>query len=607
MANIILLDELTVNQIAAGEVVERPVSVVKELVENSLDAGAGRIIVDLEEGGLSSITVVDDGCAMNEEDLLLAFERHATSKIRSVSDLSRIGTLGFRGEAIPSIAAISRMFFTTRLPQAINGTRAEVEGGALVAVVPAGCPPGSTVVVKDLFFNTPVRKKTMKSHSFEGSLCGETISRLALTRPDVSFELRTNGRRVFYSTGSGSLLDTLISVYGAQQAREMIPVDAAASGTRVKGFTSKPALSRSSRNHITTIINGRYVQCAAVKGAVEEAYRTLLPRGRSPVAVLELTVAPELLDVNVHPAKLEVRLLEEKEVAALVIRSIKDALRVRTTVPSLNIYQTADGGRKENRHSPPVSGSKINNAYNQQVKAEFDLKKKELNIGSKEETQPMINHFESCATEFANDVAAEEKNDYVSTQNKLPVLNVLAWLKPTFILAGGDDGLYLIDQHAAHERVLYEECLAHEMEKPVQCLLLPATLELDYREVSILSERMIWFNEAGFLIEHFGGNTFLLRGVPSHLPESQAREFLLNMLDYFRERGPGASRIEFFNHFASAIACRNAVKAGERLSHSSMEALLDKLARTENPFTCPHGRPTIINLSYEDLEKKFKR
>ncbi len=594
MANIILLDELTINKIAAGEVVERPVSVVKELVENSLDAGAGRIIVDLEEGGLLSITVVDDGCGMSEEDLLLAFERHATSKIRSVSDLSRIGTLGFRGEAIPSISAISRMFFTTRLPQAINGTRAEVEGGALVAVVPAGCPPGSTVVVKDLFFNTPVRKKTMKSPSFEGSLCGETISRLALTRPDVSFELRTNGRRVFYSTGAGSLLDTLVSVYGAQQAREMIPVDAAVSGTRVKGFTAKPALSRSSRNYITTIINGRYVQCAAVKGAVEEAYRTLLPRGRSPVAVLELTVAPELLDVNVHPAKLEVRLLEEGEVVALVTRSLKDALRIRTTIPSLNIYQTAASGRKENR----------NNEYEQQVKVEFDLKKEELNVSLKEESQPMVNHLESI--ELPND-AAQEKNDCVSTQNKLPVLNVLAWLKPTFILAGGDDGLYLIDQHAAHERVLYEECLANEMEKPVQCLLLPVTLELDYREVAILSERIIWFNEAGFLIEHFGGNTFLLRGVPPHFPESQAKEFLLDMLDYFRERGPGASRIEFFNHLASAIACRNAVKAGERLTQSSMEALLDRLARTENPFTCPHGRPTIITLSYEDLEKRFKR
>jgi DNA mismatch repair protein MutL len=594
LSNIILLDELTINQIAAGEVVERPVSVVKELVENSLDAGAGRIIVDLEEGGLSSITVVDDGCGMSEEDLLLAFERHATSKIRSVSDLSRIGTLGFRGEAIPSISAISRMFFTTRLPQAINGTRAGVEGGALVAVIPAGCPPGSTVVVKELFFNTPVRKKTMKSPSFEGSLCGETISRLALTRPDVSFELRTNGRRAFYSTGAGSLLDTLVSVYGAQQAREMIPVDAAARGTRVKGFTARPALSRSSRSHITTIINGRYVQCAAVKGAVEEAYRTLLPRGRSPVAVLELTVAPELLDVNVHPAKLEVRLLEEGEVVALVTRSLKDALRIRTTIPSLNIYQTAAGGRKENR----------NNEYKQQVKAEFGLKKEELNIGLKEESQPMVNHFESI--ELPND-AVGENNDCVSTQNKLPVLNVLAWLKPTFILAGGEDGLYLIDQHAAHERVLYEECLATEMEKPVQCLLLPVTLELDYREVAILSERIIWFNEAGFLIEHFGGNTFLLRGVPPHFPESQAKEFLLDMLDYFQERGPGASRIEFFNHLASAIACRNAVKAGERLTQSSMEALLDRLARTENPFTCPHGRPTIINLSYEDLEKRFKR
>lgn len=601
MAKIILLDEYTRNQIAAGEVVERPVSVVKELVENSLDAGAARIIVDLEEGGLSAVTVVDDGCGMSEEDLPLAFQRHATSKISSVSDLSRIGTLGFRGEAIPSIAAISKMFFTTRVPQAVNGVRAEAEGGSLIAVVPAGCPPGSTVVVKDLFFNTPVRKKTMKSPSFEGSLCGETISRLALARPDVSFELRTKGKRVFYSTGTGRLLDALTAVYGASQAREMIPVDAGASGTRVKGFTSKPALSRSGRNHITTIINGRYVQCAAVRGAVEEAYRTLLPRGRSPVAVLELTVAPEMLDVNVHPAKLEVKLLEEREIAALVIRSLKDALRVRTAIPSLNIYQPSTGRSDEKRHPLPVSGSKMNSGAEQQ---EFDLKKEELNLEWKEEAYPQVARFEPSEAAIADE---EENNRCVDTQKKLPALNVLAWLKPTYILAGGEDGLYLIDQHAAHERVLYEECLADGGEKPAQCLMLPISLELDHRETAILSERIIWFNEAGFLIEHFGGNAFLLRGAPPHLPEGQAREFLLDMLDYFRERGPGASRIEFFNHLAAAAACRNAVKAGDRLSQSSMEALLDRLAGTENPFTCPHGRPTIINLSYEDLEKKFKR
>ncbi|NLI13748.1 DNA mismatch repair endonuclease MutL [Pelotomaculum propionicicum] len=605
MAKIILLDEMTINQIAAGEVVERPVSVVKELVENSLDAGAGRIITDLEEGGLSSVTVADDGCGMNEEDLLLAFERHATSKISVVSDLSRIGTLGFRGEAIPSIAAVSRMSFTTRVAQAINGARAEAAGGSLLTVVPVGCPPGSTVVVKDLFFNTPVRKKTMKSPSMEGSLCGEIITRLALTRPEVSFELRNNGRRVFYSNGSGRLLDALISVYGAEQAREMILVDAAAGGMVLKGFTSKPALSRSSRSHITTIINGRYVQCAAIRGAVEEAYRTILPRGRSPVAVLEMTLAPELIDVNVHPAKLEVRLLEEKEAAELVIRTLKEALRVRTAIPSLKISQTLSGSRKDKRNFMTAPVLKTDDENKQQ---EFNLvKKEETDLSLDEETISRASGFEPFAAGFDGIAEAEEKIDYAGRQNKMPVLNVLAWLKPTYILAGGEDGLYLIDQHAAHERILYEECLARKIENPVQCLLLPVTLELDYREMAILSERIIWFNEAGFLIEHFGGNTFLLRGVPPHFPEGQAREFLLDMLDYFRERGPGAARAEFFNHLASAIACRNAVKAGERLSQSSMEALLDRLAGTENPFTCPHGRPTMICLSFEDLEKRFKR
>lgn len=605
MANIIILDELTTNQIAAGEVVERPVSVVKELVENSLDAGAGRITVDLEEGGLSAITVVDNGCGMSEEDLLLAFERHATSKISSASDLSRIVTLGFRGEAIPSIAAVSRMTFTTRVHEALNGNRVEVEGGSLAAVVPAGCPPGSTVVVKDLFFNTPVRKKTMKSPSVEGSLCGEMISRLALARPDVSFELRSNGKRVFYSPGSGSLMDSVISVYGTHQAREMIPVNAAENKIAIKGFTGKPSLSRSSRSHIITIINGRYVHCAAVKGAVEEAYRTLLPSGRRPVAVLSLTIAPETLDVNVHPAKLEVRLLEEREVAALVTRSLRDVLRVRGVIPSINSYQP-QAGQKGKLYSLSTTQVPINNNTGKRP-AESKTKKEEL----KDENQTFIKQFKSPGAITADKAVVEEKGKYVNIKENIkenfPVLNVLAQLNPTYILAEGDDGLYIVDQHAAHERVLYEEYLAAEGDKPSQCLLLPVTLELDYREVAILSERVFWFNEAGFVIEHFGGNTFLLRGVPPYFPASQVKEFLLDVLDYFREKGPGASRIEFFNYLASAMACRNAVKAGDRLAQSSMESLINRLAKTANPYTCPHGRPTITHLSYEDLKKRFKR
>lgn len=594
MANIIILDEFTANQIAAGEVVERPVSVVKELLENSLDAGAGGVVVDLEEGGLVSVTVSDDGCGMPEEDLVLAFQRHATSKIKCASDLDRITTLGFRGEALPSIAAVSRMTVTTRTRHLVTGSRAEVEGGALSAVAPAGCPPGTIVTVKNLFYNTPARRKTMKSPSTEGSLCGDLISRLALARPDVRFELTVKGRRVFYSPGSGRLIEAVTAVYGIQQGREMIAIKGAGEEWSLSGFTGKPTLSRSTRAHITIIINGRYVRCPAIAGAVEESYRTLLPQGRKPVAILSLSIAPELLDVNVHPAKLEVRLLEEEKMAGLITRVLSEALRVKAVIPS------SGTGAPRGVPTEPGHSQMAFQLQPHYFPTERNRVENELPGGFESQPEPL-------SEDGTAETAGEGRVEYDHCSKCLPVLHSIGQLSPTYILAAGEDGLYIIDQHAAHERVLYEEFLSGQEEKPSQCLLVPVTLELDYREAAILTQRVLWFTDAGFVIEHFGGNTFLLRGVPPHFPAGEEKEFFLDILDYFRERGPGASRIEFYDRLASRLACRNAVKAGEKLSQSSMDALLRRLAQTQNPYTCPHGRPTIIQLSYKDLEAKFKR
>lgn len=610
MASIIILDELTANQIAAGEVVERPVSVVKELVENSLDAGAGRIVVDIVEGGLAAITIADDGCGMSGEDLKLAFQRHATSKIKCASDLSQIRTLGFRGEALPSIAAVSRMDVTTRTHDELIGNLAEVEGSSLAKIVSAGCPPGTTVAVKDLFYNTPARRKTMKSPSTEGALCGDLISRLALTRPDVRFELNMKGRRVFYSPGTGSLIDSVTAVYGVHQGREMIAVNVNREGLLINGFVGKPSLSRSTRNHIIVIINGRYVRCLAVAGAVEEAYRTLLPQGRRPVAVLSLTIAPELLDINVHPAKLEVRLLEEEKVAGLVTCALRDALRVKAVIPSTQIVDRKRNLTERNQSQITFTGQ-TESAYLPSVRPPVFLSER---IGV--EAVPVDDSVKESVVEacllapsgFDKEVkAGEEKTVYDSQTKSLPVLTVIGQLLPTYILAGGEDGLYIIDQHAAHERILYEAYLDNEAERPSQYLLLPVTLELDYKEAAVLTDWVLWFTDAGFLIEHFGGNTFLLRGVPTHFPAGQEKELFLDILDYFRESGSGASRVEFFDRLAAAMACRTAVKAGEKLSAPSMATLLQRLAQTDNPFTCPHGRPTVIQLSYRDLETKFKR
>jgi len=602
LGGIVILDEFTAGQIAAGEVVERPVSAVKELVENAIDAGASRITVDLTEGGLAGITVSDDGCGMTGEDVHLAFQRHATSKIKNVSDLRRVTTLGFRGEALPSIAAVSKVTMITRVAGSVMGTRAEIEGGSLVSVTPVGCPLGTTVEVKDLFYNTPARRKTMKSPVTEGALCSELVSRMALARPDVCFELKTRGRRVFYTPGNGRLIDAVVSVYGSRQGREMVAVNAVEGNLAVKGYAGKPSLSRSSRSHLIIIVNGRYVRCPAVAAAVEEAYRSLLPHGRKPVAVLSLAVMPEQLDVNVHPAKLEVRLLEEERVAGLVNRALRNALSGQSVIPSAVAerkpeYYLHDRGRPVFVQVPAAFPPEPPGQDGPAARLEPDDR-------AVEPVQKVI--YGNKCNPFSLAEQAELKKE-AAVEKKFPLLHPLAQLLPTYILAAGEDGLYIIDQHAAHERVLYEEYLAGQGRCSSQYLLVPVTLELEYREASIVNEFILWFTGSGFVIEHFGGNAFLLRGAPSYLPAGLEKESFLDMIDYFKERGSMPDRAEFSKRLASTVACRGAVKAGERMSMSAMEALLQRLALAENPFTCPHGRPTIIHLSNRDLESRFKR
>lgn len=594
MARIFVLDKYTADQIAAGEVVERPSSVVKELVENSIDAGAQRIAIDIENGGISMITVSDDGCGIEEEDLELAFQRHATSKISSTDDLTAIHTLGFRGEALPSIAAVSKLTVITRTHDTMSGTQAQIEGGKLVAMVPAGAPPGTTVIVQDLFYNTPARRKTMKSQATEGSLCGELVSRLALARPDIRYEMRVKGRGVFYSTGSGNLIDAATSVYGSNTVKEMVPLNFTEDGMAINGMVGKPSISRSTRSHITLIINGRYVRCKPITAAVEAAYQTLLPQGRKPVVVLSLSIPPELLDVNIHPAKLEVRLLEEEAMVVLVKQSLHEALRTKALIPSAAAatHKKYQSGLVNPQFDTPVRQERLIELVQEQPSSPIRL---ESNLSNDKQADGSLNS------------AKEELTGYDNQVIPFPDLHPLAQLPPLYILAAGEEGLYIIDQHAAHERVLYEDFLAGQSQTKSQCLLGPITLELDYREAALLTDRILWFTEAGFIIEHFGGNTFLLRGVPSRFPPGQENTLFLDLLDYFKEKGTSSSRVEFLDRLAASIACKNAIKSGEKLTLPAMVALLKSLSGKANPFTCPHGRPTIIKISYRDLATRFKR
>lgn len=710
LAGIVVLDEFTAGQIAAGEVVERPVSAMKELVENALDAGASRIAVDLTDGGLTKIKVADNGCGMTEEDVRLAFLRHATSKIKNAADLRRVHTLGFRGEALPSIAAVAKVVMTTRVPGAVTGTCLQLQGGGTAAVSAAGCTPGTTVEINELFYNTPVRRKIMKNPSAENTLCGELLSKMALARPDVRFELLHRGRRVFYTTGSGKLLDAVIAVYGPGQSKEMLAVKAADDNISLEGYVGTPSLSRSSRSHLTVVINGRYVRCpAVVLSAIEGAYRGLLPPGRKPVAVLSLTVAPEQLDINVHPAKLEVRLLEEKRVAALVAGALRGVLRGDAVIPNAiaerkkgYVYgeplpepgpytrseprplaasattvqpedivvkpeapprtQPDDIVRPEVSPRPqPAAGPQAAASPQTVPKPQPDraatVDKPVAAMDKDKASAAVVGSFvavagegqatdnlaagqgepslfaavvneqlgrvaihESTSTIISKAVETNEQAGQAAVSptnlserkekdvNKnFPALYPLAQLLPTYILAGGADGLYIIDQHAAHERVLYEECLAGQASYSSQYLLLPETLELEHSEASLVVDLLPRFNQVGFVIEHFGGKTFLLRGAPSYLPAGREKELFLDVLDFFKGKGDLPEQMEFFKRLASSIACHGAIKAGERMNFSAMEALLERLSRTENPFTCPHGRPTIIHLSSRDLQTRFKR
>lgn len=591
MPNIVILDETTANQIAAGEVVERPASVVKELLENSLDAGASIISIEVEQGGLRRITVRDNGCGMDEEDAHLALMRHATSKIREPADLSRITTLGFRGEALPSIAAVSKMTLKTRTAAADRGIFLEVEGGKVIGKGPAAMAPGTIVTVENLFYNTPARKKYMKSPGTEGGVVGDYIFRLALARPEVAIRFTHNRRQVFTSPGSGNLLDVIASYYGAELARQMVPVeDSPGDWLEIKGFVARPTLHRSNRRQITVLINGRYVYSSLVTTAVCEAYHTLLPAGRYPVAIISLTIIPELVDVNVHPAKLEVRLAREREILEAVSRAVRKSLiGSRLVIPGT--------GPQEDK--PLLSLEKSRLPSTSFISSE-DV-----------ENRVLFPEHPPCSLLSAGreNYVAEAATVYEHAGGSFPAMEYLGQLLPTYLLAAGQEGLYIIDQHAAHERVLYEKYRAALAgpQAASQILALPLNVFLTHREARLLETHREFIASLGFILDFYSQDTVVVRGLPADFPPGEGELFLQDIIGYLDESGRSPSREALVHHLAAQAACRAAIKAGEGLSGLEARTLLEQLAAAGNPFTCPHGRPTIIHISYRELAQRFKR
>lgn len=558
--------------IAAGEVVERPASVVKELIENAIDAGATRIRVTVEQGGQKRIEVADDGCGISAGEACLAFSRHATSKLASLDDLFAVRTLGFRGEALASIGSVARVELVSRTREAEAGVRIRAEGGSVQKPETVGTPPGTVVVVRDLFFNVPARQKFLKSERTEERRIEALVTRYALAYPSIHFVLTTDGREAFRSSASGSVRETLAEIYGLDLARDMIELPAQDTGSiQVRGFVSPPSVHRSSRRELTFFVNGRWVQDTSLGAAVVQAYQGLLMVGRYPLALVLLRLPPAEVDVNVHPAKAEVRFRDPERVFAVVQRVVRATLLGQ---------------------APPPVQVEWAEAWQRRGGAGWGINPDWVVAPELRRELPMT----------GTTVRPEPGTGGV------PLLRAVGQVGAAYLVAEGPDGLYLIDQHAAHERILFEKLLAQRAAGKVeaQSLLEPTTVHLSLRQAEVLEQRLEALHRLGFVLEPFGGGSFRLRSVPVLLSDLAPEAALRAVVEDFEEdEAPLGEEEE--QRLAARVCKRAAVKSGQVLSLAEQTRLLRDLEACQSPRTCPHGRPTMIHLSVEALERQFGR
>ena len=594
-----ILDENTANKIAAGEVVERPASVVKELVENALDAYSRNIEVTIADGGVSFIRVADDGVGMSRPDAELAILRHATSKISTAEDLFSVHSLGFRGEALPSIAAVSRFSLTTRPHDADLATYVEVAGGVITDSREAGGGVGTVVTVADLFFNTPARRKFLKAPATESGHIHDILGKLALSHPEVAFRLVNNDRLVLATPGKGDLLAAISSLYGPKAGPELLPVSHEEDGLVVSGYVAKPTLLKSSRLWQTFIVNGRVVSSRLLAKALDNAYHSLLPKSGYPLAVLTIVLPADAVDVNVHPQKSEIKFSEESKLFKAVYRAVSAALATAQPEQTAAATTVAPWPRTEHHQNPGYQQGNIHYEYASRPTVPA--------------SQPM---WRETPLPFAAAREAIRQEDALAGLDDAPPpgdaggpgmsLAPLGQVDDCYIVARGDGGLYIIDQHAAHERILYERLSAASGRIPAQTLLVPVFLDLDPREALLVAEHLTVFHDLGFTLEQVGPATFRVTEMPADVPPGEARDFLHDILVLLDGR-TSPSAAELRHACLQTAACRAAVKAGDSLSMRQIQALLQELAATSLPYTCPHGRPAIVRFAPDDLSKMFKR
>lgn len=642
MKKIQILDGETINKIAAGEVVERPASVVKELVENAIDAGASAITVEIQDGGTTLIRITDNGSGIEKEDIPMAFLRHSTSKIRTADDLLSIGSLGFRGEALSSISAVAQVELLTKTSHAMTGCRYRIEGGIEKAMEDIGCPDGTTFIIRQLFYNTPARRKFLKSNMTEAGYIQDLMQRMAMSHPEISFKFINNRQNRLNTSGNGKLKDIIYHIYGRDVSVNILSVDAKAKGIHMTGFIGKPMICRGNRTYENYFVNGRYVKSPVITQAIEDAYKTFTMVHKFPFAVLHFELDAGELDVNVHPTKMEVRIHHAQELYQFIFEHLKSTLYRREFIPEVEVNDPVRIEKNLNKAQvAPTIQKKPEPEKNGQKAIKKEIKSERL--PEPFEQKRRLEYFEKTQLpEFikSNTKSVEEKNNVSVSENKVTYESVpektvakvqenlqyelfetgllkkesrikhqlIGQIFETYWIVEFDGKLFIIDQHAAHEKVLYEKLMRRFKEnKPmVQFVHPPLILTLSMTEIDLLQKHMDDFKTMGFEFESFGGKEYALRGVPSDLYGLTGKEMVIELLD---ELSGESSRLraDAVADRIATMACKAAVKGNMRISSKEADALIEELLQAENPYTCPHGRPTIISMTKTELEKKFKR
>ena len=636
MNKIQILDQITIDKIAAGEVIERPASVVKELVENAIDAGASCVTVDIKEGGISSIRIADNGCGIRKDEVRFAFLRHSTSKIRSVDDLLHIRSLGFRGEALSSIAAVAQVELLTKTKEDAFGTRYRIAGGIEESLEDDSAPDGTTFFIRHLFYNVPARRKFLKTAMTEASHVGDLMTRIALSHPEISFHFINNGQSKIHTSGNGSLKDVIYHIYGREIAANLFPADYDKNGIRITGFLGAPLISRGNRNFENYFINFRYIKNNMVYKAIEDAYKDFTMQHKFPFVVLHIEMNGEEVDVNVHPSKSEIRFHNQQEIYNAIYEAVDSGLREKELIPHITVDVpkakdlAADVEKAETNVTETVKPPKKILPPKEERNLDYFMEEMEKRVRSYHDQnssaevtgksslfkpERQAERIREAAAPYAADHKIIQPKQLDLFEEKLLDKKVQAEYKligqvfDTYWLVEYHDNLYIIDQHAAHERVLYEKTLSgmKTREFTSQMISPPIVLNLTMKEQELLARYMERFTRIGFEFEDFGQGAYTVRAVPDNLFSIAKKDILMEMIDSLSDEVSRNLSPEIIDEKIASMSCKAAVKGKMRLSVAEASALIGELLTLENPYHCPHGRPTIIAMSKRELEKKFKR